>query len=65
MKSKEREKRDKYLHIAKKNLRNLWNMKQTVISALIRELGRVSEDLENELEELVFGGRIENIPAIA
>ena len=51
---------DKYLHLIKE-LRNLWNMKVTVISIVANELKTTSLYLEYKKEELVITGRIESI----
>ena len=60
LKIKESETRGEYLNLARE-LRNLWNMKVTVISLVICALGTVLKDLRRRLEELEVGGRIETI----
>ena len=51
IKLKEREKRDKYLDIAKE-LKKLWNMKVTIIPIVIGVFGTVTKGLLKILEDL-------------
>ena len=51
IKRKEREKKDKYLDLARE-LKNLWNMKVTIIPILISALGTVNKGLLKRLEDL-------------
>ena len=60
MKIKENEKRDKYLEVARE-LKTLWNMKVTVIPAVIAALGTILEGEVKRIEELEIGGRAETI----
>ena len=49
VKIKESEKMEKYLHLAKK-LKNLWNIKVTVMPIVFNAFGMVSKYLEKKLE---------------
>ena len=60
VKFEESEKGNKYLDLARE-LRELWNMKVTVIPIIIGALGTVPKCLVRRLEELEIGGRIETI----
>ena len=60
IKLKECELTDKYLDIARE-LKNLWNMKVTIIPIVIGALGTVTKGLLKGLEELEIGGRVETI----
>ena len=60
IKLKECEKKDKYLDLARE-LRNLWNMKVTVIPIMISDFGTVTKVLLKGLEDLEIGGRVETI----
>ena len=64
MKLKECEKRDKYLDLAKE-LKNLWNMKATIIPIVIGALGTVTKGLVKGLEDLEITGRLETIQTTA
>ena len=64
IKLKESEKRDKYLDLARE-LKNLWNLKVTIIPFVIGAFGTVSKGLLNGLENLEVGGRVETIQTIA
>ena len=64
MQTKENKKRDKFLELAR-NLRELWNMKVTVIPIVIGALGMVLEGLARGLEELEIGGRVKTIQTTA
>ena len=59
-KLKECEKRNQYLDLARE-LKKLWNMKVTVIPAVIGALGTVTKGLVQGLEELEMTGRVEII----
>ena len=50
-KIKENEKRDKYLDLAR-GLKNLWNMKVTVILTVIGVFGMIPKELVRVLEDL-------------
>ena len=60
IKQKECEKKDKYLDLASE-LKNLWNMKVTIIPTVIGAFGTVAKRLLKELEDLEVGGRVETI----
>ena len=62
VKTKEREKIAKYLDLARE-LKNLWNMKETVMLIVVEALGMVPTGLEKG--ELVIRGRIETIKLVA
>ena len=64
IKLKECEKKDKYLDLARE-LKNLWNMKVTIISTVIGAFGKVTKGLLKGLEELEIGGRVETIQTTA
>ena len=64
IKLKEREKRDKYLDLARE-LKKLWNMKVTIIPIVIGSFGTVTKGLFNGLEDLEVGGRVETIQTTA
>ena len=49
---KEREKRDKYLDIAREQKKNLWNTKMTVISVRVGPLVTIPKVLVKGLEDL-------------
>ena len=57
-------KRDKYFDLARE-LRNLWNMRMTVIPIVIGALGMIAKGLERKLEKVVIEGRIETIQTTA
>ena len=54
-KIKENQKKDKYFDFARE-LRKLWNIKLMMIPIVIGVTGRVSKDLEMELEKLEIRG---------
>ena len=56
IKLKECEKKDKYLDFAME-LKNLWNMKVTIIPIVIGAFGTVTKELLKGLEDLEVGGR--------
>ena len=58
IKLKEREKKDKYLNLARE-LKKLWNMKVTIIPIVIGAFGTVTKGLLQGLEDLEVGGRVE------
>ena len=60
IKLKEREKKDKYLGLARE-LKKLWNMKVTIIPIVIDAFGTVTKVLFKGLEDLKVGGRVETI----
>ena len=60
VKLNECEKRNKYLDLARE-LKNLWNMKVTVIPIVIGALGTVTKELVQGLESLEIRGRVETI----
>ena len=64
IKLKECEKRDKYLDLARE-LKNLWNMKVTIIPIMIGAFGTVTRGLLKGLEDLEVGGRVETIQTTA
>ena len=64
IKLKECEKKDKYLDLARE-LKNLWNMKVTIILIVIGAFGTVTKGLLKGLEDLEVGGRVEIIQTTA
>ena len=60
IKLKESEKKDKYLDLARE-LKNLWNMKVTIIPFMIAAFGTVTKGLLKGQEDLEVGGRVETI----
>ena len=60
IKLKEREKKDKYLNLAR-GLKKLRNMKVTIIPIVIGAFGTVTKGLLNGLEDLEVGGRMKTI----
>ena len=60
VKLKEREKRDKFLNLARE-LKKLWNIKGTFIPIVIGALGTVTKVLIKGLEKLEIRGRVETI----
>ena len=62
IKLKESEKRGKYLDL---ELKNLWNMKVTIIPIVIAALGTVTKGLVQGLENLEITGRVETVQAKA
>ena len=61
---KESEKKDKYLDLARE-LKELWNMKVTIVPIVIGALGTITKWLLKGLEELEVGGRVETIQMTA
>ena len=61
---KESEKKDKYLDLARE-LKNLWNMKVTIVPIGIGALGTITRGLLKGLEDLEVGGRVETIQMTA
>ena len=57
---KESEKKDRYLELARE-IKNLWNMKVTIVPIVIGALGTVTKGLLKGLEDLEIGGRVETI----
>ena len=64
IKLKEYEKRDRYLDLARE-LKNLWNMKVTIIPIVIGAFGIVTKGLLKGLEALEVGNRVETIQTTA
>ena len=64
IKLKEREKKDKYLDLARE-LKKLWNMMVTIIPIVIGAFGTVTKGLLKGLEDLEVGGRVETIQTTA
>ena len=60
-KLKEREKKDKYLDLAREIKKKLWNMKVTIIPIVIGAFGTVTKGLIKGLEDLEIKGREETI----
>ena len=60
VKSKESEKKDKYLDLTWE-LKKLWNMKVMFIPIIIGTLGKVTKELIKELEDLEIKGRVKTI----
>ena len=60
VKLKESEKKDKYLHLARE-LKNLWNMKVTVIPIVIGALVTVTKSLVQGLLQLEIRGQVDII----
>ena len=60
VKLKKREKKDKYLDLARE-LKEPWNMKVTIIPILIGAFGTVTKELLKGLEDLEIGERVETI----
>ena len=54
------EKKDKYLDLARE-LKKLWNMKETIVPIVIGALGTITKGLSKDLEDLEVGGRVETI----
>ena len=65
VKLKESEKKDKYLDLARKLKKKLWNIKLTIISVVIGALGAVTKRLIKGLEYLEIRGRVETIQTTA
>ena len=61
---KECEKKDNYLDLARE-LKNLWNMKVTIVAIMIGTLGTITKGLLKSLEDLEVGGRVETIQMTA
>ena len=64
IKLKEREKKDKYLNLARE-LKKLWNMKVTIIPIMIGAFITVTKGLLKRLEDLEAGGQVETIQTTA
>ena len=60
IKLKEYEKKDKYLNLARE-LKKLWNMKETIILIVIGAFGTVTKGLLQGQEDLEVGERVETI----
>ena len=61
---KEREKKDKYLDLARE-LKKLWNMKVTIVPIVIGALGTITKGLLQGLENFEIGGQVETIQTTA
>ena len=64
VKLKKREKKDKYLDLARE-LKKLWNISVTVIPIVIGGLGTVTKGLVQGLEDLEIRGQVETIQTTA
>ena len=64
IKLKEREKRDKYLDLARE-LKKLWNMKVTIIPIVIVAFGTVTKGLLKGLGDIEVGDQVETIQTTA
>ena len=64
VKLKECEKRDRYWDFAME-LKNLWNMKVTVILMVIVALGTVTKEVVQGLGDLEITGRVETVQTTA
>ena len=64
MNQKKSEKKEKYLDLARE-LKNLWNMKVTIVPIVIGVLGTITKGLLKSLEDLEVGGRVETIQTTA
>ena len=64
VKSKENDKRDKYLDLVRE-LKKLWNMKVTIIPSVIGALDTVPKGLVHGLEDLEIRGQVETIQTTA
>ena len=64
IKLKECEKKDKYYDLARE-LKELWNMKVTIVLIVIGAFGTVTEGLLKGLDDLEVGGRVETIQMTA
>ncbi len=60
IKLKENAKKDKYLGLARK-LKNLWNIKLSIITNVIDAFDTITKGLLKGLEDLEVGGRVETI----
>ena len=60
VKLKGREKRDKYLDLAKE-LKKLWNMKVAIILIAVSALGATTKGLVQGLEDLEILGRVDTL----
>ena len=60
VKFKEREKKDKYLDLAKE-LKKMWNMKAMFMLIIIGAFGTVTKGLLKRLRDLEIRGRVETI----
>ena len=64
IKLKECEKKYKYLNLARE-LKKLWNMKETIVPIVIGALAKVTKGLLKGLWDLESGGRVETIQMTA
>ena len=58
------EKKDKYLDLARE-LKNLWDMKMTIVPIVIGAFGTMRKGLLKGLEDMEVGGRVESIQTTA
>ena len=65
LKVKENKKKDKYLDLARKLKKILWNMKITVTQIVVGALGTVTKGLVKRREELEIRGWVETIQTTA
>ena len=65
VKSRESDKSDKYLDIAKELKKKLWNMKEMMMPIVIGLLGTILKSLVKGLEELEIRGQLETIQTTA
>ena len=63
-KSEGMKKKDKYLDLARE-LKKLWNMKETIVPIVMDALGTITKGLSKSLEDLEVGGRVETIQMTA
>ena len=61
---KEREKKDKYHDLARE-LKNLWNMRVTIVPIVIGALGTITKGLLKGMKDLEIGGPVETIETTA
>ena len=59
------EKKDKYVDLARKLKKNLWNMKVTIIPTVIGAFATVTKGLLKGLEDLEGDGRVDTIQTTA
>ena len=64
IKLKENEKRDNYIDLARE-LKKLWNVKETVIPIVISALGTIPKGLVKGLEDLEIRGQVETMQTTA
>ena len=64
IKLKEREKKEKYLDLARE-LKKLWNMKVTIVPTVIGAFGTITKGLLKGREDLEVSGRVQTIEMTA